>query len=59
MRYYARNYPVLSKKVKATKDGLKKSIHNSTFESPLTVKELAPKKRGRPVKNWMIKLKSM
>ena len=30
-------------------DELKKSIHSSTFESLLAVKELVPKKRGRPL----------
>ena len=54
MRYYAKHYPDLSKKLKETsvrqfKDKYKKSIHSSTYESPLAVKELVPKKRGRPL----------
>jgi len=54
MRYYASNYPELSRKLKETsvrrfkdmyKDELKKLIHSSACESPPVV----PKKRGRPL----------
>ena len=31
------------------KDELKKSIHSSACESPLVVKDLVPKKKGKPL----------
>ena len=58
MRYYDKNYPDLAKKLKETSvwrfkdmynDKVKKLIHSSTCESPSVVKELVPKKRGRPL----------
>ena len=58
MRYYDKNYLDLAKKLKETSvqrfkdmynDEVKNSIHSSTCESPSLVKELVPKKRGRPL----------
>jgi len=57
IRYYAKHYPDLSLKETLVRwfkdkyqDEVKKSIHSSTSaESPLAVKDLVPKKRGRPL----------
>ena len=56
IRYYTKHYPDISLKETSVRrfkenyqDQLKKSIHSLSSDSPNIVRELVPKKRGRPL----------